>query len=408
MVRAVLWSVVAAAACGRWHFDPLADALGSAGRCNLITRFADDFADGVRDPRWGDSYVATGMTATEVNGELVIKLAPNAMAYSGYVTSRFYDLRGARTSVAVTHAAGPAATTGLTVSYDGPDNVQITVQNNMLVAKVATASTFNIPASLPYDAVAQRYVAIEEHDGQVLYEYSADGAAYTTFAQVAAPFDLSLVQPSLFAGTDTPDPAPGEVHFASFNGGTPAAIDACPLASFVDRFDGSVPVHDWNNYRNGCCTETESSGLLQITTDGTVGYAGKVSNAGFDLREGALGVTLATAPTTATFHVSLNASFDSDNQLDLSVLAGNLTALVIVNQAGSPFTSTLLPGEQFMRIRETGGMVIFEISPDKQSWRTLRQLADPFPVDDVVVGLNGGANSVGGVDAAAFANFDVP
>src|SRR5215831_14293235 len=135
-----MWSMVAAAACGRLHFDPPSDALGSGGPCNLVTRFADDFADGVRDPRWGDWYVNAGMTATEVVGELVMTLAQNAMAYAGYSTNRFYDLRGARTSVAVTHAPAPAATIGLTAAYDGPDNVQITVQNNMLVAKVATAS----------------------------------------------------------------------------------------------------------------------------------------------------------------------------------------------------------------------------------------------------------------------------
>jgi hypothetical protein len=63
-----------------------------------------------------------------------------------------------------------------------------------------------------------------------------------------------------------------------------------------------------------------------------------------------------------------------------------VTALVIVNGAGTPVTSPLNAGERYLRIRESTGHVTFEISIDKQTWRALRELPDPFGVDDVMIG----------------------
>jgi hypothetical protein len=107
-VRAVVvW--LAAASCGRIDFDMRSDATrgdGDAGTgppCNAVTRFADDFADGLRDPRWGASFMGTGTITAEVGGELVMTLATNsAGAYAGYNTIRYYDLHRVRMSVAVT------------------------------------------------------------------------------------------------------------------------------------------------------------------------------------------------------------------------------------------------------------------------------------------------------------------
>jgi hypothetical protein len=396
--------LVVLASCGRAHFDPTVDA-GPVPPCNAITRFGDDFADGVLDSRWSYSYG----TFMEVGGEVVFPLVPNMTTYAGYVASRYYDLRGSRMSIALAQAPGFNATAGFSATYDPNTGVRMILKNDTLVGVRSATNVYEFEGQLPYDPVAHRYWAIEEHDGRIAYEVSPDGIKYTTFAEVDDPFDFSLVQPQFFAGTDNPDPAPGEAHFADYNGGKSAPIDACAVGTLVDPLDGSVSDHVWaGSYADPCCTYSELTGQLRFTTNGAMGYVGRHSSAGFDLREGAIEVTLVTPPAGPMFGIALNASHDPQNQLDMRVATGTVIAVVIVNNSGTTASSPLQAGEKYMRIRETGGNATFEISADMQTWRTIRQLPDPFPLDDLTVGLDGGANAAGPLDMATFADFDGP
>jgi len=88
-------------------------------------------------------------------------------------------------------AAG--ATGGLQIEYANDRYVSLAHVNGNLRAPYK-AGTFQIVATLPYVPAQHRFWAISEDAGTIYYETSQDGVSFTSFANLLAPFDVSLVR----------------------------------------------------------------------------------------------------------------------------------------------------------------------------------------------------------------------
>jgi hypothetical protein len=409
------WWLLAVAGCGRLSFGPVAGGDGSGGdalqpgACNAITRFADDFGDGGDlAGMWNGKYADPGTSYAEIGGELVLTLAPNsAPAYVGYQTQRYYDLRGHRVTTEVTQLGNAGTDTVFGLRHHAATYLSLGVENGMITAGQTIDGTMTVLARTTYDP-AQRFWAFEEQAGQVRALLSSDGVTYTTFYEGPAPFDVSMVAAMLFAGTFTATASPGSAHFASYNGGVAVPGDACPIATLVDTFDGTTG-HLWEpSYTDACCTRMVSGGVLAMGTNGTVGYTGNVSSGGYDLREGSIIASLASGPAAGSaFYTYLRAHLDSNNEVGLEF--GATTITVYTRIAG---TSSYAPrpsnGARYARLRESGGMLYIDASPDRSTWTNVKQLADPFPLDDVVVGLDAGLDAAGAADAVSWDDIGLP
>ena len=412
--------------CGRLRFDANAggdvgdgddsgvadDALGDGGgplACNLMSGFADDFADGVFDQsKWGASYANGGTTYGEAGGDLVITLvsAPN-QNYAGYKSLFGYDLRGGRVMTEVVALpSGPESNSGLTVEYEVDTLVNIGVQNNLLHARQIIGGTFTSLATVPYDPVNHRYWAFAESNGLLNFEASADGINFTPFHSITPPFDLSLVQVHLMAGTDSMATAPGVARFASLNTGVASASPACGVSSFSDTFDDGVIGHDWNTVVVApCCSQQETGGVLRFSSDGSLGYVGIRSARSMSLRDSAIIVRMPKAPLASTRLIgALIARLDSMNSLELQVSQGNVTGRTVVAGTSTNGTPLALPAQDvYLRLSEATGMTSFEVSTDRVGWQLVRQVPTPFSVDDVGIILQAGvANMTTGADTVEF------
>jgi beta-xylosidase len=263
---------------------------------------------------------------------------------------------------------------------------------------------------IPYDATAHRFWAVRELDGRISYETSPDGNTFTPFADAQTPIDVSHIRFMLYSGTSSAVAAPGEAKFAS--AGQPSATPsaACPAAMLVDRFDDGVIGPEWAlSYTDSCCTQTETGGVVTFATDGTAtGNAARRSASGSDLRDDEFVVTLTTPPTGPSVTASLTARRDAANFLSLRVTTTATVARVVVDGVQSDTTATRAPSEVYLRIRESGGNIYFDVSADKASWRNLDAVRAPFVVDDVLVDLGIGVRAMTAPDQISFDDFNVP
>lgn len=374
-----------------------------------MARLADDFEDGVQNVSlWEASYVDSGTSYAESGGNLVITPAPNtAGAYAGYRSQRFYDLRGQRIVVEVAQVASGTATTALAVEYRKGTHTGISVENGQLHATVTIASSYSRLASTPYDPVRHRYWAVEERAGQIYFETSSNGSTFDVLLEVPEPFDVSLVRGTLFAGTAAAIATPGEARFAVLNGGIIASA-ACPASSFVERFEVDN-VHSWETQSSDpCCAQSVIGGKLQMSTDGASGYTVRRSSQGFDLRDGAVAVTVG-APSVVGYHAALRASHDNANDIGLQFSATTFDYFFSVGGVVTYGSAARSASEVHLRLREATGTTYFETSVDKLMWRQLAQISDPLPLDDVTIDLQAGVFAAPTTpDSVTFDDLGVP
>jgi hypothetical protein len=103
--------------------------------------------------------------------------------------------------------------------------------------------------------------------GTVHFETSLDGVSFTPVTSRPAPFDVSLMRPHAFSGTETTTAPPGTKRLRGFNVTPAPPLDpepACPAATLVDTFDGTELSNMWNNtYVLPCCSIAVSGGRLE-------------------------------------------------------------------------------------------------------------------------------------------------
>jgi len=390
---------------------------GAAPSCGTVAVISDDFSDGDAGDVW---YVTAGpgATAGEVGGERVITLPSLTSSWSGFSSFRAFDLRlsGVFIEVPQMVSTSDTAEAFFTVNYGGGDYAALSQRGGQLRASRTLDGQWLQIAAIDYDAQAHRWWQLREADDIFYWETSDDGVDYVQVASlpVSSMFPMDLLFLEFGAATFGDEVAPGEVHFDNLNGGAPASAGFCPMSSLQDDFEDAERAHAWaSSYDAPSCVLDEADGLLTLSFDGTSATdCGYLSATAFDLREGALfAEVLSVASSVPSHYTFLRAEVDSGTGLVIVFYGDEL--LLETEMDGASTTHLTVPysdvAHRWWQIRESGGDIFYETSPDGSNWNTELQLASPFDPSAVAVVVGAGAAAIepgGGVTEVD--NLNVP
>lgn len=226
--------------------------------------------------------------------------------------------------------------------------------------------------------------------GGCSFDLGFDGTRYRCGAGGACPPGQTCVAGVCEAGSDAAsDDAAGD-DAAGDDGGLPDAPSdgtitstACGTLDLLrDDFAtaGDGPFFDPFSAAN--VTVTESSGRLVIDlAPGNEGYGGYESFYLYDLHGGAIVAELVETAADATI---LEVRNHLGNKAQLTVEGATVFAgLFSVPSPGTLAQRAWQSNERFLRIREEGGDMIWELSTDGASWSLLHRRALPFDVSHV-------------------------
>ncbi len=203
--------MVALAACGRLHFDPLSDAasLDAAPRrdaesvCQAEesvgpdTESFDGFVDGPLQA------VQNGATVRFTGGEMnVTVISAPGSNYAGIVSSNLENFTKRRISIEVPQAI--AQTNSAVAECDfgfqsGADYISILAINSQLKVTQRLGGIFSVLNAISFDAVAQRFWQFRATPSFVIWSYSADRLTWTELARsdLSDPMVRALVEASV-------------------------------------------------------------------------------------------------------------------------------------------------------------------------------------------------------------------
>ena len=106
------------------------------------------------------------------------------------------------------------------------------------------------------------------------------------------------------------------------------------------------------------------------------------------------------------FFVSLNSTWIADGFLGFSFISGTLLCRWVHSGTTSDVTLTYDAYQhRWLRIRESGGTIFWDTSPDGATWTNRRSTAAPFAVTSVTAQLLGSVAANGGTGALGSVNF---
>lgn len=194
----------------------------------------------------------------------------------------------------------------------------------------------------------------------------------------------------------------------------PSSGVPCPVGSISDDFDDGVRGSIWGrSYSNGGATMEETGGELVITpSDGETGIASYMTGDTYDMRDDAMSVRLTAAPnpsgsTEASFMIQ---SSTLPDYVGMSVTEGQLVFSGDIDGVWHSFSSLAYdPSDHaYMRLRESGGTLYSETSPDGITWTGRGEIPDPFLLDAVFIEIKGGNwEPVSDPGTARFDDFNI-
>ncbi len=191
----------------------------------------------------------------------------------------------------------------------------------------------------------------------------------------------------------------------------------CPASSISDDFEDMTLGALWgSSWNDGLTTYHETaSGFLRFTlainTDDS--YAGYLTTDPYDLTEDAVTLEIKGVPNPALIEAELAfeiAYATSSDYAGINVAGGSISAFYWAS--GTPTTVTQRSysssSDRYWRIRESGGRLYFETSPDGQTWNPLGDVANPWPMTAVYIGIQAGTwDPVADPGTATVDNFNL-
>jgi hypothetical protein len=383
--------------------------------CGGFDILGDDFEDGLPSGAWSAPTVAGGGTVTEKEGALVVAL-PSAVAgvTKGYLTSkRRHDLRDDRLSIAVPKMVNTATTAsaGFAVVLDNDNYVKIyQKQGTMRFTRRAAAVSLEL-ASVLYVPAEHIHWRFREEAGTLYWETSNDGSSFVVQAEAptSSLFSFEAVRVELSGTTVGGEVSPGEVRFDDLNGGDAPLGKWCPVSSFSDDFGDGVQGPEWARSYASSGTKAEVGGELVLTPPSTVtGSAVYMTGAAYDLTGDAVVVEVPTmVDTTTPAQAYLRVENDADHGLSIAQQSGTIAFRYEEDGVTIVAASLLYVADdhRWWKIREAGGTVYWETSPDGAAWVVRAQMIDP-PVDVTTLDVMLGAATYEVVAAPGAAHFD--
>src|SRR5690606_37967770 len=300
-----------------------------------------------------------------------------------------YDLRNAATAIEVPAVAGGDAST-LFLVYAGDHNSRLGFEHRQgtVYAFSTIGGTRTNRATEPYNPNLHRWWRLREASGTVYWDTSGDGTTWQTLAQIATPFSVAAIQGYLQAGGGT---ASDIARFDNWNlvPDEPAEPGLLPLTEdFADALDPEVwdvaPANGQISVANGVLSITPNTGYPAITTV-----------AAYDLRNKSVLVEVVTpSPVDAGNNETTGFAIlrDANNAARFFHKGTLFRVQVLVGGSSTMYTiGTLDPtAQRWWRIRETGGTLFWETSPDSRTWTTQVQVSPPWSADAVHIELHAG------------------
>ena len=206
---------------------PLADTTGAPPAGPALS-FRDDFADTTRDAsKWkpGTLNAPTNetwdeqVTVVEQGGRLEItpRASETGKHYNGYLSVDSWNATNARASVEVVQAAEGAAETIFSLGVDGNNWFRFAAQAGQLLLQTRVGGVDTL-SSMAYDAAQHRWWRLrhDRREEQVIFETSADGAAWVPRRGVPRKLSLTALTVELGAGSASSVGAPGKAVFDNF------------------------------------------------------------------------------------------------------------------------------------------------------------------------------------------------
>jgi len=388
-----------------------------AGACGTVDVLGDALAAGIADNTW---YVETAGTAagtvTEDSGGIVIALAADHAddVYVGLTSYRYYDLRGSRLFVRVPQMVSTATTAEAALRVSVSSYLYAEVHQKHGEIHYVTRSPSGVTSELAshsYSPAADLWWSIREDGGELVFETSADGASWTNAYSYGLPasFTAQSLRVGLLAHEPDAVATPGAVKFVDLNHGV-APGRWCPVGSLHDDFDGfSGPWPDalstwpdpaWRRgYGNGQCTIAEQDGVLSFVGTGPNQECDVSASHSFDLTGSSVIVAIpnlkaaldADPAAEAALILSLEPTefYQLHNVLSIGLKQGVLHASHLVGGASADLgTAPLDSDPAWLRIRESGGTVTFDASPDGANWSEVASETAPFAVTALNVELH--------------------
>jgi hypothetical protein len=233
--------------------------------------------------------------------------------------------------------------------------------------------------------------------GAGVEDAGAQGDAGQTATDAGSqPDDAGDTGPGADAGTaDAGAPPPGATPP---DVGTPKPPRCGSVALMSDDFDDGTRARHWSwSWNDNDAPMTETSGAAQqsfaVSLAGN-NYSGYYSSLATTLRDSAIRIEVAqfpemSAPLDFWFGLSLDNNY---NELYFDAYQGG-TLEMEAWVDGVQGTATVPLDQVAMRwwqLRESGGTLFFETSPDGQSWTTQHQIATPWFIDGAWLHFGGG------------------
>lgn len=155
------------------------------------------------------------------------------------------------------------------------------------------------------------------------------------------------------------------------------------LSALQDNFNDSIIGANWGNTYGGC---TETGGKAHVPC--TTGYAGYQTAYSWTLAGASFYVAVTTVPAASTAteayaSVFVNAPDIATSGTRIGFVINTVTGLLKFSSetgyfdAGATTVTYSAVTHKFLRLRETGGNVYWDTSPDGTTWTNRRTLATP-------------------------------
>jgi hypothetical protein len=358
----------------------IGDANQMVGPCGSPGAIRDNFDDPAVSPMW--NVDTQGGTAAEQASRLVV--TPTGTAFTGYISKHYIDLTGAAIEVEVPKMLDTTtnAIAEIFVEADVTHFVAMSQKHGVLLAELSNGGS-PTTMTMPYDPIAHRFWRISEAAGQVHFEASPDGLAWTQILMATTPPFITAVRIDLGVTGDPGMPSSGSVAFDNLNTQVPIA-GWCKADTLHDAFNRNGFGLAWANHytsASGCNPSINNGAHFDQGGVPTVCYIG--TSHAFDLTDSSA-VVLITAITNYKPGWTTFLAFARDDAQGAHVTFDN-GQMCAATEGGMSTCHAYATTEIYWRIRETAGTLAFETSGDQVTWRLVTSVADPFAIDAVEI-----------------------
>jgi hypothetical protein len=351
--------------------DPLApDAAVAAVGCGSLQLLRDRFDGAAIDATWV-AQAGSGASVDQSGGVLVLALAAGSGSPQARLSSRnAYDLTSSE--IAVTALATGGQRTALEVRDSAGRGAAIAVEGDILYVMTLDGASESIRVSMVYDPARHRHWRLREAGGALFWEVAADRTRWTVVTSGSVGMDVTNAYAVLLARGQLP--AASAARFDDVNVPLASVPGFCKVSTVQDGFDGDGFAAGWSPWvGSGTCTVQATGGSAQLSFPGSGGsFCGVDTDRLLDLTGDTIQVEIVAGPDDVTFVTFAElVTPDQANRVDIRISGGDVRLRQLLG--GSVVSSVTLPYDPvahlFWRLREAGGSIFWDSSPDGTTWR---------------------------------------